>query len=133
MALAWSPEPLATLQARYTDAVTEIYGHDRIVTGWQQRVGAQRKHVFDFEDGLRLIVSRHRFPNHRVGIAISGSIVPSTEVHTSLLPHGAEAGDQMCRIVQERWRVLSGSTRDPELLGWSTGKGVPHFVVFEDD
>ena len=96
-----------------------------------QRPGPQPQHVFDWEDGLRLIVSRDRFPDGRLGIAVSGSLVPAGALHRQL-QRESELEDGFCAAVSERWRVLANSSRIPEFLGWSREKGVPHFVVWDE-
>ena len=58
--LPFEPETEEELRARYLAAMTRVYD----VTGFFEmpadRPGLHREHVFDFEDGLRLIISREK-------------------------------------------------------------------------
>jgi hypothetical protein len=131
MAVPWTPEAVDALRARYPDAVIDVYDHNAIATGRQGLPGNQPKHVFDFPDGLRLIISRDRQADHRSGIVISGSVVPQTPVEERLQSLGPDMATALCDLICERWQSLAGSNRMPELRGWSPGKGVPHFVVWD--
>lgn len=58
--LEFQPEIEETMKARYADALNPIYDIVLIQQGKQERPGLMRKHIFDFFDGVRLIVSRER-------------------------------------------------------------------------
>ena len=130
MALQWKPEPLSDMQGRYARAVSEIYDA-RMARGEQLRPGNQRRHVFDFADGLRLIVSRDRLEEGRVGIHVSGSVMPQTNLHELLTSDTTNILDHVRNIVVDHWRLLSGSNQTPDSWSWSRGKGVPHFIIWD--
>jgi hypothetical protein len=73
--LEFEPEAINEAAARFAAAIdTEPY-----VAGEEPRPGTQRRHVFDFPDGLRLIVSRDQYPaplgkRPMVGIHMSASM-----------------------------------------------------------
>jgi hypothetical protein len=98
-----------------------------IAAGIQPRPGTQRRHVFDFADGVRLIVSRDRMVNGREDICVSGSMVPNSAAQRKVGSEDVET--RWCDLVTEKWHALAGSDQVLELMGWSAGKGVPHFVV----
>lgn len=51
--LPFCPEKLESMRARLPDAISTVYDADEI----SKRPGEQRRQVFDFEDGVRCIVS----------------------------------------------------------------------------
>lgn len=58
MALPLEPEPIEVLRARFGDALRRSYGPQEIERDPEaDGPGLHREHVFDFTDGLRLIVS----------------------------------------------------------------------------
>jgi hypothetical protein len=130
MAQRLQSEPLAALRARYGEAVRDVYDHACIAAGQQNRPSNQRKHVFDFQDGLRLIVSRDRTFVGRTGVFVSASLMPGTPVYESLRLHRGDAREGFCTVVRERWQQLADSKRMPEFQGWSEA-GIPHFVVWD--
>jgi hypothetical protein len=123
MRVPWRPEPVTALQARYAAAVEHLY-EGRELAG--SRPGNQRQHVFDWADGLRLIVSRERTAEGRVGVHFTASVVPNTR----LSGHLANA-DALCSLACERWQQLAHSSRTAELIALSPGKGIPHFIVWD--
>ena len=131
MAVPWTPQTVDALQARYAAALVELYDHRAIAARRQRRPGIHPHQVFDFSDGLRLIISRDRQRDQRTGIFVSGSIVPQTALEERLKALGTNAATALCAIVSERWQAVARSDRVPEFRGWSTGKGVPHFVVWD--
>lgn len=56
--LPFAPEPGALLAARYRATVAEVVDPVAVERGERPTPGTDRRHVFDFEDGVRLIVSR---------------------------------------------------------------------------
>lgn len=55
--MQFQAEPKASLKARFNEALTPEYDLERCLTGKQAMPGTLRKHVFDFEFGVRMIVS----------------------------------------------------------------------------
>ena len=76
MALPFEPELEEGLQARYKDAVAEVIDIREIKSGVRATPGKERRHVFDFYDGLRLIVSRETDGTHKT-IHFSASMSPT--------------------------------------------------------
>lgn len=54
--LPFEPEKLESMRARLPQALSVVYNYEIIESGGQ-RPGEQRQHVFDFEDGIRCILS----------------------------------------------------------------------------
>ena len=88
--------------------------------------------MFDWTDGLRLIVSRDRVPDGRTGICISGSFQRHSQITEKLNQPDVDPVEELCVMMIRRWQVLAESERTPELLALSVGKGVPHLVVWDD-
>lgn len=58
MGLDYKPESIDALRARYHRALARVYPLRFLFDG-EDRPGLLRDHIFDFDDGVRLIVSRH--------------------------------------------------------------------------
>ena len=56
--LPFEPEPEFAMKARYADAIGDIVRINDIQCGKSTPPSKERKHVFDFNSGLRLIISR---------------------------------------------------------------------------
>lgn len=55
------PEPLDALRARFPEALRTVHDPELIASGLQRMPGTLRSNVFDFDDGLRLIVSVDKY------------------------------------------------------------------------
>lgn len=58
--LEFEPEIEDSMKARFNEALEPIYDVEKIAAGKQKTPGSFRKHVFDFFDGTRIIVSKER-------------------------------------------------------------------------
>jgi hypothetical protein len=52
------PESLEIIKARFPKALEPVWRISKIVKPGAKRPGLYREHVFDFEDGIRMIASR---------------------------------------------------------------------------
>jgi hypothetical protein len=118
-------QPLAELKARYPAAVAEVIDVRAIIDGLRLPPSAEPKHVFDTEDGLRLIISMERMPDGKVGTHISASL---HDDHVQRLRERRLSLRETEAWVIATWQALSGSTLRPQLHG-VTGGGVPHFFL----
>lgn len=84
--LQFEPEPLDKLKARFTEALTPDY--DQTAGTFP---GLLRKHVFDFENGVRMIVSHDVADGHRA-LHFSFGLNPVAE---------AMAGDAFCNFAEQ--------------------------------
>lgn len=132
-----TPEPLAALQARYPRALEFVYDQAAVVLGGAIRPGECAENVFDFEDGLRLIVSRQRGPGGKVWLHFSASfggadcrLADEFRLlrRTTPLP---QIFEQWRLSVPGRFALLSGDAREAAYLGRSAN-GVPHWVIEEE-
>ena len=69
------PEKLDSMRARLPLALSVVYKAEEIEAGRGTRPGELRQHVFDFEDGIRCIVSLDRQPNSHVYLHMSFSTI----------------------------------------------------------
>ena len=56
--IPFEPETEEALANRYPEAIAEAINVEDIKAGKRETPGKERRHVFDFYDGLRLIISR---------------------------------------------------------------------------
>lgn len=134
----YNPEPLESLQARYPAALATVFDIHDVRLGKVDGPAWLAANIFDFEDGLRLIVSREKgYPHTRAVIVhVSASCRPDS-------PMAAEIVDQMratrndrqrrqrhmdwCNTIGGRFRELSGNSGKVIMLGVSQHTGIPHF------
>jgi hypothetical protein len=128
------PQSFDKLRARYPKALERVFqygpkGDQRPVTG-PYELENQR---FDFEDGLRLIVSRDAL-GERIDLHVSASIQPGTDLWRQFerRDNFGIVSKMMFKILAEdRWRALSGDKEPLPFNGFtkiSAGfKGVPHW------
>lgn len=130
MPLYHDPQPLAQLRARYPDAVATIHDVESVRLGVAPDPSSDPRHVFDWPDGLHMIVSRGRLPCGHVVIHFSASVRPGSPAHLAVERAVVEHGREACLPwVEGRFRLLSGWRGEVRFLGWSEGKGVPHWHV----
>jgi hypothetical protein len=128
--LPHAPEPLEALRARLPDALAPVYDPALVARGLQACPGGQRRHVFDAEDGLRLIVSRDRLGG-AAHLHVSASVEPGWPLARTLMarlhrrPWRRAAFGWFIPLVERRWRELSDTPLVFHAL--SPEQGVPHW------
>jgi len=128
--LPHEPESLDAHRARYAKAVESTYDVEAVADGTQPRPGQNRAHVFDREDGLRLIISHERFPNGKTCLHVSASAMPGSEIVQALVDESAPVLDFIA-LVQDYWRAISGR-HEVLFLHIVDMKGVLHFIVWDE-
>lgn len=129
-------ESLEDLQARYPRALEHVYNQKAIVEQGGIRPGEVAANVFDFPDGLRLIVSRELCAlTGEIGLHFSASFGLGSRLADEILLLATGRGlnwafRQWVSSVPERFRELSGDTREACFLGISAGN-VPHWRIEE--
>lgn len=115
-------ESEAALAARYPNAL------ERTCDGtWQP--GLQRANVFDFEDGLRLVISRDDIEGASFGIHVSASLDPESEFY-KFVSIGYIRMESFIVGVPNRIERLFGLT-GLKLMHVSEDNGVPHWLKEE--
>ena len=127
--LLFAPEDFPTLQSRLTAALLPVYDVDAIERGEVPAPATQRAHVFDFRDGLRLIVSTDQEETRGVYTHLSASYWPGTplerQVLTAMRRSVSRAMKDFRLLVETRWRRLHGPPVAFTL--WSAEKHIPHW------
>jgi hypothetical protein len=138
------PETLESLQARFQAALEPVYCQDDFNPNKHDpakmplRSGQQRKHVFDCEDGMRLIISRDRYEDGGVDVHVSASFHSDTPLDAMLdevvKKNGVPAVKRaFCEAVEKRFHEIARDADglfapyQMELLIWSKEKGIPHW------
>lgn len=132
--LPFEPQHMNSARNRYAAALDDLYDHkDPATFVGVSRPGTQRRHVFDFPDGLRLIVSRERTTLGEVFIHLSASWHPGTTMDVSMSMALGTGGEEDAKKhftgrAVERWRDLAfvGREHPVDLIAW-TPKGIPHW------
>lgn len=132
-----NPEPLAELRQRYPRALQFQFDMRAIIEQGLIRPGECAANVFDFDDGLRLIVSRELLLDGRDVLHVSASFAPQGKIADEMrLLSITKSKEQLLQMwrrdVPRRFRELSGDERALEFLGWSDGN-VPHWFVEEPE
>lgn len=140
MGIPHKPETIEAHRARIDEATRPLW----IVADVQQDVlkrgnaadtpGKHRRHVFDFEDGLRLIVSRDNLPmklesiNYDIVLHVSASFEKESPLW-GMLSRDQKGFDRFCAIAAKRIGELLDAVVDekPSLF---TGK-VAHWFLDE--
>lgn len=85
--LPFEPETLESIRARMPAALEELYTLEAVEADEQLPPGAQRRHVFDFEDGIRMAVSVDKNADTESMLHLSFSLWPG---HPMAIPHFVE-------------------------------------------
>lgn len=123
--LPFTPQSEKILKNRFHLAIKNVYD----VMSDKLRPGINPDCVFDFSDGLRMIISKDKVYDE-VYIHITASFNPLdwkddfyTKLKTICEEDGEEAAQkEFKRVVEKRFRMLSGYERKIEFVGLSPGK-----------
>ena len=127
MKVPFKPQWMKEHHDRYDEAIETIYDIESIEIGLADPPSGKPKHVFDFPDGLRLIVSKDQFPTHKKPVIhFSASVEPGYQLYR-LIHRGKVGPNKFLRIVLERFRTLSLYKGDIIYTGFSDG-GIPHWI-----
>ena len=119
--LPFQPEPEIVLKARYDNATRKKWNVNRIAEDNGERPGVLREHVFDFYDGLRLIVSCDTDGVH-------------TYTHYSASMYSVNNFDDMNRYVSfvvEHVNSLRSTVLEGMCRVFGTAKGIVHLMYDE--
>jgi hypothetical protein len=130
-----NPEPMEALRARYAGALEHEFSVGFILSGTERRPGECPANVFDFLDGLRLIVSREVMPDGTRYLHVSASFRKESRIADemrllSLTKTPQELLEMWRRNVPRRFAELSGDERELTFVGWSQSH-VPHWRIEE--
>jgi hypothetical protein len=124
--LDYDAKPALEHRTRWAAAVAKVWdmrGRTGEVSEDEDRPGTHPENLFDFHDGLRLVVSTDRF-DFGTYLHVSASARPDSKVYAAL--QRGMTLDAMIKLVCERVYFVSGGRRVTfEFL--TPEKGVPHF------
>lgn len=117
--IPFSPKSMNLNRARYKAALRDWYSAEKCAAGQQERPGNKAKHVFDFEDGIRLIISRDR-NNGKEYIHVSGSGTDEYMSDKGLF--------DAKRDMENKFRELCQKNVPMKFIVLSEG-GIPHWII----
>jgi len=146
LVLPYQPETDVSLIQRFPKAIEKVWQEDEFLREGLFRPGALREHVFDFEDGLRVIVSHEEHGEERNRerfVHFSASIMPDTKLDARLksLAHRDARKKSFVEITREcreqfKYVAITGFQKlsacevlDEDFSCGSAEKGVPHWFV----
>lgn len=119
MPLPFHPEPIESLRSRLPKALEHIWTVKDDFSPMKDRPGLHRENVFDFESGLRLLISKDALP----GFPITVHVSTSWEMN---LPFKFRDADNQ---VKEGYAAIGGKGT-LKFLGVSE-RYIPHWTVVE--
>lgn len=127
--LPYLPQTLEVMRSRLPKAIKELINPKECVrTGYYP--SKERVHVFDWEDGLRLIVTRElqQFGQWEQCLHLSASFPPESPMHTFYAEANGMGKDAWIRCVQQRISDLFCVDKPaPEPLIWT--EKCPHWFI----
>jgi hypothetical protein len=116
------------MKARYAAAVATVFKTSDDGLCYPYRPGTRRRHVFDWPDGLRLVISRDQMPTGDVVVHFSCSFIAGSEMFLS-----AAAAEHpltwFLDLAVMRFNAVSGYCGVILFGGFSEGKGIPHWYI----
>ncbi len=133
MPLPFDPQPLNVLQQRWPLALERRFDAESVCLGSRMRPDELPSQVFDFQDGLRLIVSveEHR---GQARLHVSASITPQYPLTDWLFQlaetkTAAHVMEQFRRTAEASFSLISRIDCEELELVQVTEQGVPHWVA----
>lgn len=120
--LPFRPQPVNELRGRYQHALQHLFDcRGERAKRLRPRPGELYGNIFDFEEGLRLIISREQYDDTGPYLHVRALLVEGT------LTHPYELDDPRFHIYAlNRFHQISRSDEPLGFMGLSSGK-IPHF------
>lgn len=112
MPLPFIPESIESMRARFHKALEKVYIPSEDM---EDRPGLHRENLFDFENGLRLLISKENLQGNKIHVSASWEGGSPTDP------------DEATKEVGKAFRTIGGRGI-LELLGISI-QGIPHWIV----
>lgn len=132
--LTFEPETIEQLKSRFLKALETSWSVKRAIKDSDNTPGKKREHVFDFEDGIRIIISRDRFEGIQV-IHFSASF-GNVESFMKTYPRQKgitlqEDKDRIVELMKKRFIEISGFPESERIkfLGTHGSKLIPHWII----
>jgi len=126
--IPFTPMSIERHRTRYEQALVTTFHSEDLERGGVQP-GTCPENIFDFVDGLRLIISKEFIEGEdKPRIHVSGSTKPGSFLANllQLEPSLIKKCQRLIKISEQRYGFISNNHRI-ELLGFSPMKGVPHW------
>jgi hypothetical protein len=117
--IPFSPQPIDRLKERFKTALSKSYSVSSVTDGKTERPGTKPEHVFDFENGIRLIISRD-YHNGEEYIHVSGSFDPGI--------YKRKVGSPLLIRMQMAYIEIRGEVIKFPRPIYSKG-GIPHWLI----
>jgi hypothetical protein len=123
----FEPQTLDELKARFHEAVSGVVDTDEIRRGLRPPPSREPKHVFDFDDGLRLIVSVDRVMDEEF-LHVSAS---SNDDYKKTIKDEGLSG--LVEDVLLRLSAMMGRQPSEKINAFMSDGDVLHMIFYEDD
>lgn len=125
--IAYNPESIEKLQARYADAIMYTWVHNRP----NDAPGLHPEHIFDCEDGISLIINKECFgPVDTIHFSCAVNKERYEKAYNCKFI-GAINSELLSRM-EQRFREISGEKEKPlHLATVAPIYGTPHFLLIE--
>jgi hypothetical protein len=128
--IPFRPEPLPMLRMRYPWAVDHIHDEARLADGLEPDPAAEPHHVFDFADGLRLVVLRSTGGDGRTRLQVSAS--GASAALKIEAREGRVGADAFLAMARRGFRDLSRDDRPLDFRGFhGPTRSVPVWLIDE--
>lgn len=128
MGLPFEPKSVESMRARYPEAVKETFTMEMVLGG--NRPGKHRKHVFDFEDGLRVIVSKEPLLDGNTALHFSFSFKDDSEFYEKL--KGEQDTAKKCtEMIAEHVESMGGPAKTVKPLSIFVSEGGILHLAYE--
>lgn len=132
-----NPQTTKQMRRRLHLALNKVCDPEMIQLGSQIRPGLLPQHVFDCLDGLRLIISLDLLgstPSVHVSASVKHFTKLWKQLHNLAMSSGEVAGMRiLCKRTFDVMNLLAGEPVKLSLVLYTREKGVPHFVVKNND
>jgi len=129
-----NPEPLDVLKARFPKALEFVFDAVGIRDRGLIRPGECAANVFDFEEGIRMIVSREMLADGKIALHFSASVFDPGKLKKRLEGLPSSPATRKAWFIGEcviLWRRLSGDNRQSNFLGFTSSENVAHWHIDE--
>jgi hypothetical protein len=131
--IPFRPEEEEALKARFPRALAETVDTEAVRLGTALPPTKRPANVFDYEDGMHLVVSRDQPTRGSAMVHVSASLVPNLHLFRTLAGSDDPVG-HFKRLAEARFHALADGVLDIKLrLVALTAGGVIHWVEEKQD
>jgi len=126
MALPLELETVESIKSRYPMAIRTVWNRQEILDG--KRPGMMREHVFDFEDGFRIIANRECLPDGMVCLHFSFSMEEDSSACKAMVACDHDMR-KLIEMAMEHVEIMGGPSRQTSpSQSFMTSGGILHFL-----